>query len=60
MGIVIEPAENELSAQVIYTNVNTEDKRLKWYEQPDHIITLDKEREKVYQDVYIFLNSLNW
>lgn len=48
------------SAQIIYNTVNTEDKQLKWYEQSGHIITLDKERENVYEDVYTFLNTLNW
>ncbi|WP_028403427.1 alpha/beta hydrolase [Ectobacillus panaciterrae] len=48
------------SATVIYNTVNTEKKQLKWYEQSGHIITLDKEREQVYEDVYTFLNRLNW
>ncbi|WP_342047617.1 alpha/beta hydrolase [Bacillus sp. OTU530] len=48
------------SARVIYDNLKTKYKQLKWYEQSGHIITLDKEREKVYEDVYIFLNGLNW
>jgi carboxylesterase len=48
------------SAKIIFNHVNTDDKQLKWYEQSGHIITLDKEREKVYEDVYTFLNGLNW
>jgi carboxylesterase len=48
------------SAQIIYNHVNTEEKQLKWYEQSGHIITLDKERETVYEDVYTFLDSLDW
>jgi carboxylesterase len=48
------------SAQMIYNHVSTEDKQLKWYEQSGHIITLDKEREIVYEDVYTFLDSLDW
>lgn len=48
------------SAQIIYNTVNAEDKQLKWYEQSGHIITLDKEREKVFEDVNTFLNTLNW
>lgn len=48
------------SAQIIYNHVKTEDKQLKWYEQSGHIITLDKERENVYEDVYTFLDSLDW
>lgn len=48
------------SAHIIYQNVNTEEKQLKWYEQSGHIITLGKEREKVYEDIYQFLDPLNW
>ncbi len=48
------------SAQIIYNHVSTKEKRLKWYEQSGHIITLDKERETVYEDVYTFLDSLDW
>lgn len=48
------------SAEIIYQHVNTEDKQLKWYEQSGHIITLGKEREEVYEDIYTFLCSLNW
>ncbi|MFK2827024.1 hypothetical protein QYG89_15330 [Bacillus sp. B190/17] len=48
------------SAQIIYDTVTTEDKQLKWHEQSDHIITLDKKHEKVYDDVNTFLHILNW
>lgn len=48
------------NAQIIYNHVSTEEKQLKRYEQSEHIITLDKERETVYEDVYTFLDSLDW
>ena len=48
------------SAPIIYHNMGTVVKRLKWYEQSGHIITLGKEREQVYEDFSIFLNPLNW
>lgn len=48
------------SAQVIYDNVNAQRKQLQWYKQSGHIITLGKEREKVFEDVWMFLNSLDW
>ena len=58
-GSLDEPLYQK-SAQFIYENVNTNDKQMKWYEHSGHIITLDKEREKVYEDVHTFLNKLNW
>ncbi|PWA13243.1 carboxylesterase [Pueribacillus theae] len=48
------------SAQMIYDNVGSERKELKWYEQSGHVITLDKEREQVYEDIGEFLDSLDW
>ncbi|KJF49458.1 MULTISPECIES: alpha/beta hydrolase [Bacillus] len=51
---------NTDSANIIYNEVETDEKQLKWYEESGHVITLDKEREKVHQDVYAFLESLDW
>lgn len=48
------------SAEFIYNQINSVDKHLKWYEQSGHIITLGEEREKVFEDVYRFLDSLEW
>lgn len=58
-GLLDKPLYIE-SAQIIYNNVGTDSKLLKWYEQSDHIITLGKEREQVYEDIHQFLNSLDW
>ena len=35
-------------------------KELKWYEKSGHVITLDKEKEQLHQDVYSFLEQLDW
>lgn len=51
---------NTDSANIIYNEVETDDKELKWYEESGHVITLDKERDKVHQDVYHFLEGLDW
>lgn len=51
---------NTDSANIIYNEVETDQKHLTWYEESGHAITLDKEREKVHQDVYAFLESLDW
>ncbi|AOH56215.1 carboxylesterase [Peribacillus muralis] len=48
------------SASIIYNEVDTQHKSLIWYEKSGHIITLGKEREQVYEDVYRFLNTLPW
>lgn len=48
------------SARMIDEKVHTEIKQLKWYEQSGHIITLGPEREKVYEDICTFLDSLDW
>lgn len=48
------------SAPFILNTVETDDKEIIWYENSGHIITLDKEREKVYEDVYKFLDHIEW
>ena len=48
------------SATAIFNEVDTQHKHLIWYEKSGHIITLGKERDQVYEDVYKFLNTLNW
>jgi carboxylesterase len=48
------------SASVIYNEIDTQHKQLIWYEHSGHIITLGKERMKVYEDVYRFLNTLKF
>ncbi|UII55543.1 carboxylesterase [Cytobacillus spongiae] len=51
---------NTDSANIIYNEVETEHKQLKWYEESGHVITLDKERDQLHEDVYQFLESLDW
>jgi len=51
---------NTDSANIIYNSANTEQKTLKWYEESGHVITLDKERDQLHQDVFAFLESLDW
>lgn len=51
---------NTDSANIIYDEVESDLKDLKWYEESGHVITLDKERELVHEDIYQFLESLNW
>lgn len=48
------------SAPYIYDTVETDDKELIWYHNSGHIITLGKERQKVFEDTLNFLDELNW
>ena len=51
---------NPESANIIYNNVESNFKEIKWYEESGHVITLDKEREQLHEDIYMFLERLNW
>lgn len=51
---------NPQSAEFIYKEVETEDKQIKWYEHSSHVITLGKERDQLHEDIYMFLETLNW
>ncbi|WP_088104146.1 alpha/beta hydrolase [Halalkalibacter urbisdiaboli] len=48
------------SATIIHDNIESEQKVLKWYEESTHVITLDKEKEQLHEDVYRFLEKLDW
>ncbi len=51
---------NPKSANYIYENIESESKQLNWYEESGHVITLDKERDQLHDDIYTFLESLQW
>jgi len=51
---------NTESANIIYNEVESIQKEIKWYEESGHVITFDKERDQLHEDVYAFLESLNW
>lgn len=51
---------NPESANYIFQNVESDKKDMKWYEDSGHVITLDKEKEVLYEDIYHFLESLDW
>ncbi|MHA6259963.1 alpha/beta hydrolase [Sporosarcina sp. CAU 1771] len=48
------------SANVIYESVESPIKQMKWYEESGHVITLGPEKEQLYEDVFNFLESLDW
>ncbi|KQL53119.1 carboxylesterase [Heyndrickxia shackletonii] len=51
---------NTDSANIIYNEVESDKKQIKWYEESTHVITLGKEKEQLHEDVYEFLETLNW
>lgn len=51
---------NTDSANIIFNEVENDLKQLKWYEESGHVITLDKERDQLHEDVYGFLEKLDW
>ncbi|WP_284141127.1 MULTISPECIES: alpha/beta fold hydrolase [unclassified Virgibacillus] len=51
---------NPESANYIYDHVETDTKQITWYEESGHVITLDKEKDKLHEDIFQFLESLNW
>ncbi|XJZ26875.1 alpha/beta hydrolase [Bacillota bacterium Lsc_1132] len=51
---------NTDSANIIYNEVESDLKEIKWYEESSHVITLDKERDQLHEDVYAFLERLDW
>ncbi|MFZ3590135.1 alpha/beta hydrolase [Bacillus sp. DJP31] len=51
---------NTESANIIYNEVESVEKKIKWYEESGHVITLDKERNQLHADVYQFLEKIDW
>ena len=48
------------SANIIYNSIESPVKEIKWYEESGHVITLDKERNQLHEDVFHFLEGLDW
>lgn len=51
---------NPESAAYIFENVEAEHKLINWYDKSGHVITLGEEKEQLHEDIYAFLESLNW
>ncbi len=51
---------NPESARIIYSKVESTQKQLKWYENSGHVITLGQEKEQLHEDVFQFLETLDW
>lgn len=48
------------SATFIHEHVEANEKNIIWYKESGHIITVGKEKDKVCEDVYEFLNQVAW
>lgn len=51
---------NPESAKVIYDDAQSIEKQQKWYEKSGHVITLGPEKEQLHEDIFEFLESLDW
>ncbi len=51
---------NTESANYIYENVEADLKDIKWYEESGHVITIDKQKDELHNDILDFLNKLDW
>ncbi|MBP3037943.1 carboxylesterase [Bacillaceae bacterium Marseille-Q3522] len=51
---------NPESANIIYREVQSANKSIKWYEESGHVITLGKEKQQLHVDIFQFLESLHW
>lgn len=48
------------SATRIYEQAQSKEKQQLWYKGSGHIVTLDKEKDQVHEDVFHFLEELDW
>lgn len=60
---VVQAKQDEIinpeSAKFIYNHIEAENKHIKWYEA-GHVITFSDVKETLHEDVYQFLESLDW
>ncbi|MFC3041349.1 alpha/beta hydrolase [Virgibacillus xinjiangensis] len=63
-AFVVQARKDEMinteSANYIYDQIESDKKDLKWYEESGHVITMGKEKEQLHEDIYEFLESLEW
>lgn len=62
--LVVQSTHDEVidieSANSIYNEIESLEKQIKWYDHSKHVITLDQEKDQLHEDIYRFLESLNW
>jgi carboxylesterase len=65
-ALIIQATHDEMinpeSANFIYEHLAVDDKEktLKWYEESGHFITVGNEKDMLHDDIYTFLEGLNW
>ncbi|WP_174614224.1 alpha/beta hydrolase [Virgibacillus ihumii] len=63
-ALIVQAGQDEMintdSADYIYENIQSDQKDIKWYKNSSHVITMDKEKEQLHEDIYDFLESLDW
>ncbi|MES9682918.1 carboxylesterase [Bacillus sp. AFS001701] len=57
---IVDEMINTDSANIIYNEVQSDQKKLKWYKNSTHVITLGQEKDMLHEDVLAFLNELEW
>jgi carboxylesterase len=61
---VVQATKDEVidtnSATIIYNEAESEDKRIEWYKNSGHVITLGPEKEQLHEAIFEFLESLDW
>lgn len=61
---VVQARKDEMvdpeSAKIIFSEVQSPEKSIKWYEHSGHVITVDRERDELHRDVLAFLDRLDW
>lgn len=62
--MVVQASKDEMinkeSATYIYDHVESDEKTIKWYAESGHVITMDKEKDQLHEDIYQFLEMLDW
>lgn len=51
---------NPQSANIIYDETTSNHKILQWYDQSGHVITIDKQKQQLFEDYHQFLETLIW
>ncbi|UOR11747.1 alpha/beta hydrolase [Halobacillus amylolyticus] len=63
-AFVVQAEQDEMinteSANYIYEQIESDQKDIKWYKNSGHVITMDKEKEQLHEDILTFLESLDW
>ncbi|HLR54995.1 MAG TPA: alpha/beta fold hydrolase [Pseudogracilibacillus sp.] len=63
-GLVVQAVNDQMinpkSANYIYEHLESDHKKLSWYENSGHFITVGPEKDQLHEEIYEFLESLDW